>query len=212
MLVLLLIFGSGAAALALRSNLGRVVLTWDRFLTPLGDRALTALAERLAADDEVVRMTYQHARGLTRERGLMVVLDAGHGLLVQFGRERERLLEGMRKYSLDATQIESLPALWPLRFHLPGLALHAGLYAIADLFLVGSPERFRLRLSFLRKAVRHVLKATRRVALEKAGSGTLDAALHDWDTVNRETVASFRAVATAILNPPLTDAVVTRNR
>lgn len=212
MLVLLLIFGSGAAALVLRSNLSRVVLTWDRFLTPIGDRALTALADRLAADREVIRMTYEHARGLTRERGLAVVLDAGHGLMVQFGRERERLLEGMRRYSLNATQIESLPALRPLRFHLPGLALRAGLYAIADLFLVGSPERYRLRLALLRKAVRHVLKATHRVALEKAGSATLDAALHDWDTIDRETVASFRAVATAILNPPLSDAVVTRHR
>lgn len=209
MLLLLLVFASGAGALLLRSSLGRVVLAWDRFLTPTGDRALTALADRLAADREVIRMAYEQAAGRTPDPGLEVVLDAGHGLMVQLGRERERLLEGVRKHSLGATQIETLPALTARRFRLPGLALRAGIYGVADLFLVGSPERFRLRLSFLRKAVRHVLTATRRVAGGKAGQATLDAALQDWDTVDRETVSSFRAVATAIFNPPLPEGVVT---
>ena len=203
MLTWLLVLGSGAVALAVRGSFNRMKLDWSQLLTPFGDRARASLAERLAADREVILITYDHAKGLTAARGLGMVLDAGHGLMIQFARERLRLLESMRTYSHQASQIQSLPPLWPLRFHLPLLALQAGFLMLADVFLVGSPERFRLRLYLLRHATRRVLSATRRVARGRAGASTLEAALADWDTIDRETLAAFGAVATAILKPTM---------
>lgn len=131
------------------------------------------------------------------------LLDAGWEFVSALAPERERLLRDLVRYTRMLGAVAPLPPLRPAQFKLRGLATLAGLGWLAHQFLVTVPERATLRLQILRRGRQLVLRAipcgdARRARGRAPEWVRIDAAQADWSTLDRESLASFGSVVTAL--------------
>lgn len=192
---------------------------WDQVLTPAGRRAWEELRERFDREKAAIDLSYVQAERLKDEGDVGEaerLLAVGYDYLAVVAPDRERLLEGLKLYSRMCAAIVPLPPLRPMAFRLPQLVTLAGLGLVAHHLLVTIPDRFRLRLELLRRGLGIALRALLQGG-QRERHGRLDpdwakvlAARTDFHTISEETLESFAALVTALVQQPAAAAALHR--
>jgi hypothetical protein len=187
---------------------------WALVLTPWRESIYDELARRTTGEAQLAthafrRATEAHAAGSHEEAirfldlGLRMVERTSPGLLT--------LLRGMALVSRMANALAPVDALRPWAFNLPPLTGVALVETIVKRFVVGSTERFRLRVYVLGRGLgiagrllgRSVLRIHRQ---PEAGEewGRVQAAHEDLGVLRTETLQAFHVLLRSFGRPPAT--------
>jgi hypothetical protein len=185
-----------------RYNETSLVVDWAEVVSPAGRRAYEDLRARFASERAALDLTCDRAAESRRTEEAAQLLAAGYSFLEHVVVERRLLLENMARYSRMVGAIAPVPPLRPGDFHLRQLVTLAGVGAIVHHLVVTMPERLRLRVLILRTGLGVVLRAYARGTRRRDPDWKLVAtARADWNTLNAETLDSFRALVTSVVLP-----------
>lgn len=185
-----------------RYNETSLVVDWQEVVTPEGRRAYEELRARFANERAALDLTCDRAAESRRAEEAAQLLAAGYSFLEHVVRERRMLLENIGRYSRMVGAIAPVPPLRPGDFQLRQLVTLAGVGAVFHHLLITMPERLRLRVLILRGGLGVVLRAYARGARPEHTDWKLVAtARADWNTLNAETLDSFRALVTSVVLP-----------
>jgi hypothetical protein len=191
-----------ALLVAGRYNETSLTVDWTEVVSPAGRRAYEELRSRFANERAALDFTCDRAAESRRAEEAAQLLAAGYSFLEHVVVERRRLLENMARYSRMIGAIAPVPHLRPGDFELRQLMTLAGVGAVAHHLLVTMPERLRLRIFILRNGLSVVLRAYARGSRpERTDWQLVAAARADWNTLNAETLDSFRALVTSVVLP-----------
>jgi hypothetical protein len=142
---------------------------WHFVLNSPARRAADALRQQMLLDEALARQALAaagRARAAGRLQEASAVLRAALAVLEDAGADRLARLSAMRVYSRMVQAIQPTPPPSPEPFRNPRLRLLATGTALAQRFMVGGLERFRLWLLMLRYGVSIVLHGARRSRAE----------------------------------------------
>jgi hypothetical protein len=196
-----------------RYNIRSVLREWESLLTPEGQRALAALRDHVELDALLAQDAHAKARRERRRQRFSEaarLLDLAARVIAQAVPDRLGRLRAMAVCSRMVAALLPMRPLLPRSFRLRELASVAGICALLHHLLVASEERFRLRLWAMAAGYRIVLGIARRSAstVESGADGSevpwgrFDAALSDFQALDREHVESFRVLLLALQHTP----------
>ena len=196
MTVEILLSGLGCALLCLclgRYNRAATLQRWQFVLNAPERKAIESLRQRMELDSNLTRQALssaERARDGDRAPDALTVLRVALAILEDAGADRLTRLKAMGVYSRMLRAILPLPAPAAARFQGNRLKVLASLTGLAQRFLVGSQERFRLVLLMLGLGIRVVLRGGRRsVVAAELGPGRSQ----PWNDFGRE-VSDFEAL------------------
>jgi hypothetical protein len=178
-----------------------VLRDWELALSPRAVQALAIAEERITAELALIDLMYDDAREhreVGRTADAIRLLDQGCTLIENYCPTMLRSLAALSVLSRMAAAMAPPRPLRPRAFKLRELEGFALLNQFVHQFLVTTGERFRLRLYFLargfRALVRIVTNATQRAKDVRAEVewGQLEAAQHDVRSLSDEWLESFR--------------------
>jgi hypothetical protein len=177
---------------------------WELVLTPRGQQALQSLTQETRAELALVDITYDQARGAAADGNLqqsLRLLDLGCRLVENYCPTMIRSLAAMSVLSRMVAAMAPVKPLRPRAFKLRQLANLAYMNAFLHHFLVGTTERFRLRLYILGRGfltlMRVVTRATAGVKATPEASPewqSLEAARKDVRVLSEESLETFRVL------------------
>ena len=189
------------------------VKNWEVFLTPRAEEAYVGLTANTNADLELADVAFEgaaQARAAGAHMKALELLDMGCQLIEDYCPSMLRSLRAMAVLSRMVAAITPMRPLRPEGFQLAQMTQLAHLHAFLHQFLVGTGERFRLRLMILgrgfRLVGRLVTRSTARIQASEVGVdrewARLDLARADLRTLTDESLDSLRILVESLAAQP----------
>lgn len=203
-----------------RYNERALLRDWRMLLTREGRRQLDALQLQTDMDTAAAAAAVQGAAKARSHEDVdeaVRLLQLGCAALEAATPDRIRRLRGMAVCARMASAIVPVAPLRPKDFRLRRLATLAGMGQLVHQVLVGTGERFALRLRLLRIAFPLAVHALSRARWKATASpqasaawALFEAGVEDWRTLDREHVESFRALLVSLAAEPTEDVATAR--
>jgi hypothetical protein len=189
------------------------VRNWNMFLTPANKGAFVRVEAETRAELELADVAFEgaaQAAAAGADTKAMQMLDMGCELIERYCPTMLQSLKAMAVLSRMVAAITPMPTLRPKDFRLPQLVQLAYLHAFLHQFLVGSGERFRLRLMILGRGFRLlgrlVAKSAWRIRGREEGAaeewGRLALARADLRSLTDESLNSLRVLVETLETAP----------
>ncbi len=191
-----------------RHNRALVLARWEFVLHAPERQAIEALRQRLETDSALVRQAFATAEQMREERrtpDALTVLQTALAILEDAGVDRLTRLKAMGVYARMVQAIRPAPPPSPAAFRGAALRAAAAVSTLVHGFLVGTQERFRLWLVFLRFGVGVVLRGGRRSVAAAGRTPHRDApwtafrhGLDDFGALDEGHLAAFEALVASL--------------
>jgi hypothetical protein len=189
------------------------VKNWNMFLTPANKGAFVRVEAETRAELELADVAFEgaaQAAAAGADTKSMQMLDMGCELIERYCPTMLQSLKAMAVLSRMVAAITPMPTLRPKDFRLSQLAQLAYLHAFLHQFLVGTGERFRLRLMILGRGFRLigrlVARSASRIRDREEGAveewGRLALARADLHALTNESLNSLRVLVETLETAP----------